>query len=271
MNSMSPCFRSGDSSSLKTNAHLPPAYTIGSLIHCSISQVRHLKVHENFARLGNRDLVILHLGTSWSYGPSIDWAGVLVERVTGLSLENYMSDNIWRPLAIKDMTFFLSRRPDMQARATEMSWRDPSEDPEIQGRPVKYAPMQPVLNKDMEDCQGGGGIYASPSEFFKIVHALLLGDDGKAQLLRKTTIDSMFEPQLGHSSRKTLHAVSENPWFNRMMGGMPSGSRKDWGLGGLLILDTLPGWRRAGTMTWGGTPNLTWVRDIPILHRESPR
>ncbi|KUI71188.1 Acyltransferase LovD [Cytospora mali] len=148
-----------------------------------------------------------------------------------------------------------------QARITEMSWRDPSEDPEAQNRPVKYAPVQPALNPDMEDCQGGGGIYASPSEYFKIVHALLLAQDGKTQLLRKSTIDTMFQPQLGTASRKALQAVCQNPWFNRMMGGMPVEARKYWGLGGLLLLDDLPGWRGSGTMTWGGTPNLTWWID----------
>ncbi|KUI52858.1 Acyltransferase LovD [Cytospora mali] len=200
-------------------------------------------------------------GTSWSYGPSLDWVGVLVERLTGSNLQDYMTCNIWEPLGITDMTFFLSKRADMQARITEMSWRDPGEDPEVQNRPVKYALVQPALNPDMEDCQGGGGIYASPSEYFKVVHALLLARDGKTQLLRKSTVDTIFQPQLGTASRKALQTVCQNPWFNRMMGGMPVEARKDWGLGGLLLLDDLPGWRGSGTMTWGGTPNLTWWID----------
>lgn len=204
-------------------------------------------------------LIHAGLGTSWSYGPSIDWAGVLVERLTGSSLQHYMTANIWQPLGITNMTFFLSKRADMQACITEMSWRDPSEDPEVQNRPVKYASSQPVHNPDMEDCQGGGGIYASPLDFFKVVHALLLDRDGKARLLGQSTIDAMFQPQLDAAPRRALHDVCQNPWFNRMMGGMPLETQKDWGLGGLLLLDNLQGWRSSGTMTWGGTPNLTWV------------
>lgn len=94
-------------------------------------------------------------------------------------------------------------------------------------------------------------------DFFKIVYALLLDRDGRAELLCKSTIDSMFQSQLGAASLKALQVVCQNPWFNRMMGGMPFEIRKDWGLGGLLLLDDLPGWRSSGTMTWGGTPNLT--------------
>ena len=30
-------------------------------------------------------------GTSWAYGAGFDWAGKMIERVTGQSLESYMS------------------------------------------------------------------------------------------------------------------------------------------------------------------------------------
>lgn len=190
--------------------------------------------------------------------------GVLVERLTGSSLQEYMACNIWEPLGITDMTFFLSERADMRSRIAEMSWRDPSEDPEVPDQPVKYASFQPAHSTDMEDCQGGGGIYASSSDLFKVVHALLLDCGGTARLLRKSTIDIMFQPQLDAASRRVLQDVCQNPLFNRMMGGMPVEARKDWGLGGLLLLDDLQGWRSSSTMTWGGTPNLTWVCSFTI-------
>jgi CubicO group peptidase (beta-lactamase class C family) len=61
---------------------------------------------------------------SWMYGPGIDYAGLLIERVTGLSLEEYMRQNLWEPLGIKDMTFRLSSRPDMRERMADISFRD---------------------------------------------------------------------------------------------------------------------------------------------------
>ncbi|KAK3935246.1 acyltransferase LovD [Diplogelasinospora grovesii] len=209
-------------------------------------------------------------GTSFSYGPSIDWAGVVVERVTGSTLQEYMMQHIWEPLGIKDMTFFLSRRPDMQARVAHMSLRDGSIDAAGQ-QTVVYAPVQPVLNPDGEDCQGGGGIFTSAAEYVKVLQALLRasdspssdlsGDMPRGQLLKRSTVDTMFNPQLGPSARKALQAISEIPRLNNMMGGMPPQAGRDWGLAGLLLLDDLPGWRQKGTMTWGGTPNLTWWID----------
>ena len=194
---------------------------------------------------------------------------MLVERLTGLSLENYMAQHIWQPLGITDMTFFLSNRHDLRARAAVMSKREPfdaSDNPTAESTSV-YAPEhQACFLPDMVDCQGGAGIYSSPVEYLKVIRALLHALDAPeapavppAQLLRRVTVDAMFTPQLGDESRKALQAVGEIPRFNYMMGGMPVSTRKDWGLGGLIVMDDLPGWRSKGTMTWGGTPNLTWV------------
>lgn len=171
-----------------------------------------------------------------------------------------MQDHIWTPLGIKDMTFFLSSRPDMQARRTEMSLR--TEDPEAIHSPVRQACSDP----DMEDAQGGGGIFCSVTEYFKILHALLVETDDSIEVQRPRLLtcagaNALFEPQLGDSSSSTLMKVTEIPRLNHMMGNMPIGTRKDHALGGLLLLEDLKGWRSKHTLTWGGTPNLTWIID----------
>ncbi|KAI1753210.1 hypothetical protein F4782DRAFT_497140 [Xylaria castorea] len=52
------------------------------------------------------------------------------------------------------------------------------------------------------------------------------------------------------------------PWVVRVtMNDMPITTQKDWELGVLLVMDNLPSWRRRGTITWGGNPNLTWCID----------
>lgn len=38
----------------------------------------------------------------------MDWAGVLVERVTQMSLQNYLQKYILRPIGIDNITFFPS-------------------------------------------------------------------------------------------------------------------------------------------------------------------
>ncbi|KPM42809.1 hypothetical protein AK830_g3715 [Neonectria ditissima] len=44
-------------------------------------------------------------GESWQYGSGIDWAGQVLETVTGQSLGSYMSENIFKPLGMSDTTF----------------------------------------------------------------------------------------------------------------------------------------------------------------------
>lgn len=188
-----------------------------------------------------------------------------MERVTGSkTLEEYMVKNIWEPLGITRMTFFPRDRPDVLERLAPMSERANPEDPA-----VKYVGDHPTLDPYLEakDCQGGGGIFTSAAEYFKILRVVLSMTeastaDGKAappvRLLQPSTMRDFFSPQLGEGSHAALKFVVDLPIFNQTVGGS-LGIRVDWGLGGLLYLEDLPDWRRKGTMIWGGTPNLSWV------------
>lgn len=245
----------------------PPVSVVGSCTRFSSSQAGPCSLAQCLCDSPS-DLSKSCTGTSWEYGPSVDWAGVVVERLTQLTLQDYMSTNIWQPLDIKDMTFFLSTRPDMQARVAHMTRRVSSEDPKEKKEELVYAPVQPALDPDVEDCLGGQGIFTTPRELFKVIRAVLLARRSwasdtspiaRAQLLRRSTAESMFRPQLGQAGREALQRVAEIPALNRIMGDMPVSTAKDWGLGGLLVMDDLPGWRGKGTLTWGGSPNLTWV------------
>ncbi|KAI9150867.1 beta-lactamase [Paramyrothecium foliicola] len=47
-------------------------------------------------------------GEKFQYGTSMDWVGVLVERISGLSLEDYFKKHIFEPLGVQDVSFFPS-------------------------------------------------------------------------------------------------------------------------------------------------------------------
>jgi methyl acetate hydrolase len=44
-------------------------------------------------------------GDRWEYGISIDWAGKMVEAVSGLRLDRYLKENIFEPLGMSDTGF----------------------------------------------------------------------------------------------------------------------------------------------------------------------
>ncbi|KAM6522988.1 hypothetical protein FALCPG4_012594 [Fusarium falciforme] len=65
-------------------------------------------------------------GESWQYGSGIDWAGQVLETVTGQSLGSYMSENIFKPLGMSDTTFRRQSIADrLTGRIIECSHRNP--------------------------------------------------------------------------------------------------------------------------------------------------
>lgn len=191
-------------------------------------------------------------GTRWSYSVGLDWAGLMVERVNGgMSLEDYMRANIWEPLGIHDITFHLDKREDLRTRMPAMSVREPSGSGKAVHKDAK------MWDDPLDAAFGGAGAYASPSEYLKILNSLLV-DDGK--LMKSSTQDDMFQPQLSEESRASLMQICKDPALNNQLGGIPLGTQKDFAIGGLLLMEDLEGqWAKKGTMTWGGLPNLTWV------------
>ncbi|KAL8721127.1 MAG: hypothetical protein Q9181_007777 [Wetmoreana brouardii] len=190
-------------------------------------------------------------GTAWGYGSSIDFVGLMVERVTHLSLQEYFVQNIWQALAIKDIVFHLDQHDELRDRLTDMSMRDPS------GGLAIHTPDR-FWSLKLTDDYGGAGLYSSPPEYFKLVHAILQNDE---QLLKKSTVEKMFKPQLSDKSRVSLMETLASPTLGPILGGLPPELEKDHGLAGLLQMEDLPNSRKKGTLTWGGMPNLTWFVD----------
>ncbi|KAF2446272.1 beta-lactamase family protein [Karstenula rhodostoma CBS 690.94] len=198
-------------------------------------------------------------GESWMYGPGIDYAGLLVERVSGGTLEDYLKTHIWEPLGIKDMTFHLSRRPDMQARFAAMSYRSA-------GGRVAAAPENPELAKvaylteegsEPEGCFGGDGLFATGEEYIKVLRGVL-----DASLIPSSFADEFFAPQLTQTQADALNGLMQISSANNVMGHTNKAVRKNWGLAGLLLdADDHEGGRKAGTMVWAGFPMLTWFVD----------
>jgi CubicO group peptidase (beta-lactamase class C family) len=189
-------------------------------------------------------------GTSWEYGTGIDWVGQLVERLTGQELESYMQEHIWNPLAIQRITFWPSRRIDMDAERMRITVRD-----ENSGRAV---PLQrPFLTEGVSECFGGQGAYAAMEDFMKVLRSIL-ADDGK--LLTKDTTATMFQSQLGDASRESLRKHIKSCGLNAAFIGISDNSHAyDWGIGGMLAMDDVSSGRKKGTLFWSGKPNLFWV------------
>ncbi|KAK4988997.1 hypothetical protein LTR50_003593 [Elasticomyces elasticus] len=185
-------------------------------------------------------------GTSWGYGTNTAWAGKLVERLTGSTLEEYMSANIWKPLGCDSITFWPDSNEQVRSRLADVSMRTRD------GGLKHYA--GPLLTHGATDCLGGEGAYASMPDYLKILHSLLRDDE---KLLKKETAAQLFSPQLEGERKAALNKALRVS----MVATLPHRFTQslDFGLGGAIMDEDDVGRRRRGTMIWSGLPNLCWV------------
>lgn len=181
-------------------------------------------------------------GDRWLYGINIDWVGKTVERVSGLSLEDYFREHIFAPLGMTDTGFVI--RPDQRPRLASMHVRNPD------GSLAAIAfeiPQQP------EFFMGGGGLYSTGPDYLKFLQMLL--HDGRfegAQILRSETVAEMNRNHIGDLTvgvLKTAIPTSSNDaeFFPGMV--------KKWGLGYMISTEDAHTGRSSGSLAWAGLGN----------------
>lgn len=116
-------------------------------------------------------------GSRWEYGINIDWAGLIVSRITGKSLNDYFHDHIFKPLEIKNISMFPT--PEMASRLAWMNFRDNSTGKlglNLGGHIVREQLM--AAGDKSEEGRvfnaGGHGCFARPTEYTRIIAMLLV-------------------------------------------------------------------------------------------------
>ncbi|KAH6664619.1 beta-lactamase [Halenospora varia] len=191
-------------------------------------------------------------GASWMYGPGLDWAGRIVERVTGKTLGERMHERIFGPLGIADAQFFPVTREDLRARLVDLN----PDDPDALGRAVLGGAGE--MNKLTKGDFGGHGMFMTAPDYVKVLHSLL-ANDGK--ILKPATVHDMFKHHLGPEATATHQAALASPMGGFFRVGTAPDSKAGHGLGGLLTLQDVDGWYGEHTLTWGGGLTFAWFID----------
>jgi CubicO group peptidase (beta-lactamase class C family) len=139
-------------------------------------------------------------GSMWEYGINIDWAGIILERVTGQTLGEYMAEHIFAPLGISSEGATMFPTKEQQKHVAHMHQRDP--EGKLTEREHLYKAPFDFTTKEQQDKalqSGGAGLFAKPKEYVKILAAIL--NDGKSPetgktILKKETVDLMWENQI---------------------------------------------------------------------------
>ena len=191
-------------------------------------------------------------GEGWMYGPGLDWAGRVVERVTGRTLGERMQQRIFDPLDITDAQFFPVTREDLRARLVDLN----PQDPDGLGRAVVGGNVG--MNKGIEGHFGGHSLFMPGAGYIKVLHSLLAND---GNLLKPGTVDDMFQNHLNPHSIAGQQDALASPMGVFFRVGIDPETKMGHGLGGLLTLQDIDGWYGERTLTWGGGMTFSWFID----------
>jgi methyl acetate hydrolase len=178
-------------------------------------------------------------GERWEYSVAIDFIGKIVERLSGLRLEEYFRRNIFEPLGMKWTSFIIS--PAQRARLVPVRAKWTSD---------AWEPIGFEISQDPEFYMGGAGLYGTAGDYIRFLQMLLnRGTLDGNRVLKPETVDlyladhlgALDVPRLGTAMPKLSDDVNFIP-------GIP----KKWSLGALINTRDVPGGRRAGSQFWAG-------------------
>ncbi|HZZ09879.1 MAG TPA: serine hydrolase domain-containing protein [Paraburkholderia sp.] len=187
-------------------------------------------------------------GTRWHYGIATDILGVLIERVSGLSLGEFFRTRIFEPLGMRDTAFWV---PGAQLARLATAY---GVEPGTRQRVVEdHASASRWANPERFQ-SGGGGLVSTAQDYLQFAQLLLgRGRVGTTRLLTHRSVDLMRSNFLTRDQRRV-------PAFGHILW-----AGQGFGLGLSIVDDPaqqLPhGYRSMGTFGWPGAFGTSWFGD----------
>ena len=187
-------------------------------------------------------LPLLHQpGSTWDYGFGLDVLGVVIERVSGQPLGQYLEAQVFKPLGMKDTAFAVP--PEKAKRYAKALANDPDT-----GKPQFVLDLTKPLKLEC----GGGCAASTAGDYLRFAQMLLDGGklEGKRILSRKT-VEYMLSNQLAPNT------------VNLIANADPTSADMGFGLG--VAVRTTPGVVRkvgsVGEFSWNGAYGTSWWAD----------
>jgi CubicO group peptidase (beta-lactamase class C family) len=174
----------------------------------------------------------------------MDWAGLVVEAVTGRRLESYWQEELFDPLGMKDTVVHLD--PARRARTTPVHAR---------GADGVWVPTPINFTVDPEFYAGGHCLHSTAADFLILQQALLNeGWSAAGQILKPATVNDMLRDHLGTLDVGVIRSARPDESLDAPLHGMK------WGLGLMVDPADVPGGRAKGSAGWmGGFNTFFWV------------
>jgi CubicO group peptidase (beta-lactamase class C family) len=175
-------------------------------------------------------------GERWQYGSSTDFVAILVEKMSGMTIDEFVRTKIFQPLGMRD-TFY--NVPREKATKVAAIYR-----PDKDGRIMLL--RKPEYHEPTTYFPGVAGLNGTAADYFRFSQMLLNGGEYNGQrLLGRMTVNMMITNQIG----------PDKPVYIR-------GGGYGFGLGFGVLTDPSksPDALSIGTFTWGGANGtLFWI------------
>ncbi len=188
----------------------------------------------------------------WDYSPGIDWAGRMVEEVSGQKLGDFMRENLFAPLGMSSVGFRI--QPQQLEKLAGMHARLPD------GTAVPY-PL--IVGQESPLDMGGHGLYGALPDYLKFTRMILGGGalDG-TRVLEAQTVAQMSQNQMGPLNVQPM--PDAQPYSNAVE--WWPGVNCKWGLSFLINEQPTPQGRSAGSLSWAGLANsYYWIDPVKKL------
>jgi CubicO group peptidase (beta-lactamase class C family) len=196
----------------------------------------------NATGAGGDIVLMFEPGSDWTYGTGLDWAGQLVEAVSGEPFDDYLAAHVMKPLGMTASSF----APEAGPLRASMHARLP--DGSLAAIPFGMPPGRyPAM--------GGGGLYSTAPDYLRFLEAILAGG---APILKPGTVAAMSAIEWEAAHVGVLPGV--NPQLCGHFDPSP-GAVKQWGLGFVINPAPGPNGRSAGSLAWAGLGNCYYWAD----------
>jgi methyl acetate hydrolase len=193
-------------------------------------------------------------GEKWNYSSSTRVLGMIIEKITGMPLESYYQEHIFKPLGMVDTSYAVP--------ATKQS-RVPKQYNRVNGV-SQEAPPTPIPSTPTAPFRGDGGLYSTVEDYGRFIRMFLNGGRlGSVRILSDSSVKMMGENNIG-----SLFVELQPDADKSRTKPFPLGAGHDkFGLG-FQIASNNPeysGYRSPGSMSWAGIYNTEFWID-PVKH-----
>jgi CubicO group peptidase (beta-lactamase class C family) len=193
-------------------------------------------------------------GDKWNYSASTRVLGLVIEKITGTTLENWDQEQIFKPLGMVDTSYAVAS--EKQSRLSMTHSRTAGV--------LKEQPRGNIPSTPTAPFRGDGGLYSTVNDYGLFMRMLLNGGHlGTAKILSEQSVRMMGENNIG--SIFVEQQPDTDPLRTRPF---PLGAGQDkFGLGFQIASknDAYAKFRSPGSMSWAGIFNTEFWVD-PVRH-----